>query len=700
MDRAHGMTYSGGEAHLHEYWEAYQKMVEEETRMLDEYLDEHEECSPRSYDEGEAEAEWLRAAGLGELTEPWKAGREVQPEEIGAACYRLSKIQTEAVKRRVRSLNHTVKQRFNQRTRAKKPDIRDVFKDVEVSSTGTRSRSATPDSLDSMTGETTENILPSTISNDTNNNNINVPNFVSIFNRPKFGEKETIRRLTSAPIIQPTNSPTTSTTTTITATATTTPSSSSSAAASSSALPLQEIFRKTGHNWSHRGDIASDTEGIQLTGFHRFGTIHWSMPVVMQKRSDSDPSEVSSTTITTTTTTTTTKTTTTAAAATTTVNYDDGAQVDLSNNESTLKKNNTGHNSVTRSHSSLYGLNRPIDNIITRPLNRTSSHGHLSFEQMWKANDVDNRYNNNNDDDDDGDDDMETWKNNEYDDKQKVEMMSQRDITRLQPLLWLELSAVFDKYNVPLVKRKPAKRRRKAGNLFGVSLSTLLLRDSQLTNDENNIPLVFQKLLNELSSRGIKEEGILRVGGNKQKVEALCCELEMDFYSKPKDIDKILKKTTCQDLSAVLKKLLRDLPQPLLTVELIDAFYQSHGVKNSNELSYSLNLLVLLLPVEHRCTLKVLLEFFNLIINHQNLNKMSIHNVAMIAAPSLFPPRYIHPFDRTDLTAQVNMAAVCCQVTQAMIINVDKLWHVPSNLICQLRRQSEEERFRKYKKKY
>lgn len=57
-----------------------------------------------------------------------------------------------------------------------------------------------------------------------------------------------------------------------------------------------------------------------------------------------------------------------------------------------------------------------------------------------------------------------------------------------------------------------------AGNLFGVSLSTLLLRDSQLTSEENNIPLVFQKILNELTKRGIKEEGILRVGGHKQKV--------------------------------------------------------------------------------------------------------------------------------------------------------------------------------------
>lgn len=57
-----------------------------------------------------------------------------------------------------------------------------------------------------------------------------------------------------------------------------------------------------------------------------------------------------------------------------------------------------------------------------------------------------------------------------------------------------------------------------AGNLFGVSLSTLLLRDSQLTSEENNIPLVFQKILNELTTRGVKEEGILRVGGHKQKV--------------------------------------------------------------------------------------------------------------------------------------------------------------------------------------
>ena len=214
--------------------------------------------------EGEEEAEWLQSAGLGELTEPWKAGREVQPEELGAAVRTLSKAQAEAVTRRVKSLNHTVKQRFNQRTRARKPDIRDVFKDVEVSSTGTRSRSATPDSLDSTPGETPVSASPPSpptvsgaidshqkyVPNEENKHilrystiflfhylySVNVPSFVSIFHRPPIEGKEIVRRLPSAPMTVPTPIPVE------------TPTSQ----------PIQEIFRRTGH-WSQRGDVASDS---------------------------------------------------------------------------------------------------------------------------------------------------------------------------------------------------------------------------------------------------------------------------------------------------------------------------------------------------------------------------------------------------------------------------------------------------------
>ena len=646
MERPQGSVYVGGDNHLLDYWEEYEKMMEE-TKLLDDYLEE--EC-PRNYDDGEEEAEWLRTAGLGQLTEAWKAGREVQPDELGAALRPLSRAQAEAVKRRVKSLNHTVKQRFNQRQRVRKPDIRDVFKDVEASSTGTRSRSATPDSLDSVAGTTPENASPPSPPAVTaiaeHHANANVPNFVSVFQRSSGESKETVRRTPSAP-------------------STTVQTAQTTQGLPQTSLPVQEIFRRAG-NWL-RGDVANDSEGIQLTGYHRLGTIHVSRPTI-QRRSGSDPSEV---------------------ANTTGLDNESIEKLNISK-DSTLRRNSGSHATVTRSHSSLYGLTRPADeSLITHPLNRTSSHGHLSFEDMCRANEVKQQSWN-----------ADTLVSDDIQNRLGVEMLSQRDLTRLQPLLWLELTAVFDRYNVPLKKRKPNKRRTKAGNLFGVSLSTLLLRDSQLTSEENNIPLVFQKLVNELTKRGVKEEGILRVGGHKQKVESICMQLETDFYYKPKEMDKLLKRMSCHDLSAVLKKLLRDLPQPLLTVELIDAFYQSHGVKSRQELSYSLNLLVLLLPIEHRCTLKALVTFLKLIVANQASNKMSIHNVAMIVAPSLFPPRYVHPRDRTDLTAQVNMAAICCQVTEALLSNADTLWYVPNDLINQLHRQSEEERYRKYKKKY
>ncbi|XP_011704306.1 PREDICTED: rho GTPase-activating protein 28-like [Wasmannia auropunctata] len=454
MDKGHGATYAGSDSHLLEYWEEYQKMIEE-TKMLDDYLDE--ECSPRSYDEGEEEAEWLHAAGLGQLTEAWKAGKEVQPEELGAVLRPLSRAQAEAVKRRVRSLNHTVKQRFNQRQRVRKPDIRDVFKDVEVSSTGTRSRSGTPDSLDSIRGATPENASPPSppIVEDAHQN-AGVPSFVSIFHRTSTEEKPTVRRTPSVPQTVLNSVP----------------------VPASTSAPVQEIFRRVG-NWS-RGDVANDSEGIQLTGYHRLGTIHIARPL---QRHNGDLNHVT--------------------------NLDAESVRKLAvPKESSLRRSSGNHATVTRSHSSLYGLTRPADgNLIARPLSRTSSHGHLSFEEMCKTNEAKSQ----------------VWPSDNLmtDDayaRQDVELLSQRDFTKLQPLLWLELTAIFDKYNIPLTRRKPNKRRRKTGNLFGVSLSTLLLRDSQLTSEENNIPLVFQKILNELTKRGVKEEGILRVGGHKQKV--------------------------------------------------------------------------------------------------------------------------------------------------------------------------------------
>jgi Rho GTPase-activating protein 18/28/40 len=101
-----------------------------------------------------------------------------------------------------------------------------------------------------------------------------------------------------------------------------------------------------------------------------------------------------------------------------------------------------------------------------------------------------------------------------------INSVPEGDLKRLQSILWLEIAAIFDKHHISLDRRKPFKRKRKEeGNVFGVSLNALVRRDQQVTGEDTSlVPLILQGIMNELISRGSKEEGILRVAGHKQKV--------------------------------------------------------------------------------------------------------------------------------------------------------------------------------------
>lgn len=160
-----------------------------------------------------------------------------------------------------------------------------------------------------------------------------------------------------------------------------------------------------------------------------------------------------------------------------------------------------------------------------------------------------------------------------------VATLTELELKNLQPLLWLELASLFDRHQVSLDKRKPFKRKRKEeGQVFGVSLNALIRRDQQVTGEDSSlVPLLLQGFLNELMLRGTKEEGILRVPGNKQKVELFYGELEQNFYAKHEKVQTILERAGVHDLSALLKRWLRELPLPLLANDLIHLFFQAHG---------------------------------------------------------------------------------------------------------------------------
>lgn len=81
------------------------------------------------------------------------------------------------------------------------------------------------------------------------------------------------------------------------------------------------------------------------------------------------------------------------------------------------------------------------------------------------------------------------------------------------------------------------------------------------------------------------------------------------------------------------------------------------------------------------------MSFLEAVIRNEKFNKMSLHNVAMIIAPSLFPPKYVQVLEKNDLNGQVKMAAVCCRLVELILQCGLDLWRVPIYLWHQLQQK-------------
>ncbi|VVD02471.1 unnamed protein product [Leptidea sinapis] len=261
-----------------------------------------------------------------------------------------------------------------------------------------------------------------------------------------------------------------------------------------------------------------------------------------------------------------------------------------------------------------------------------------------------------------------------------IESVGESQLKKLTPLLWLQLTALFDKYSLPFHKRKsPKKKRKEEGAVFGVALETLLRKDMILWEETwSSVPAILRTISSSLRTKTM-DEGLLRVPGNKHKL------IERHWYSDRSDVEAALARASGHDLAAVFKRLLRSLPQPPLTQELMRLFYQTYSLSGSTQ-GLALNLLVLLLPAEQRATLREVLRLVAAITEHSHANKMSDHNVAMIIAPALFPPSLLIK-SSDSLETQLATAANSCHVTEALMRWSDQLWKVPASLLAAAQRK-------------
>uniref|UniRef100_A0A8D0L2Z8 Rho GTPase activating protein 28 n=1 Tax=Sphenodon punctatus TaxID=8508 RepID=A0A8D0L2Z8_SPHPU len=252
--------------------------------------------------------------------------------------------------------------------------------------------------------------------------------------------------------------------------------------------------------------------------------------------------------------------------------------------------------------------------------------------------------------------------------------LSLEDMKKIRYLSLIELTAFYDALGIELKRNRTERVKGRENGLFGVPL-TLLLENDQKKVPGTKIPLIFQKLLLKLEETGLETEGILRVPGSASRVKTIHQEIESNFHDDTFDWDQVRN----NDAAGLLKMFIRELPNPLFTVEYLPAFIMLVKLQLQ-----ALHLLIMLLPDANRDTAKALLQFLKKVVANEAKNKMNLWNVSMIVAPNLF----IYKGKRAN-QEEMQTAATTAHIVRLLIRYQDILWTVPSFLISQVRKMNE-----------
>uniref|UniRef100_A0A8C4Z7U7 Rho GTPase activating protein 18 n=1 Tax=Gadus morhua TaxID=8049 RepID=A0A8C4Z7U7_GADMO len=261
--------------------------------------------------------------------------------------------------------------------------------------------------------------------------------------------------------------------------------------------------------------------------------------------------------------------------------------------------------------------------------------------------------------------------------------LSSLDMKKVRRLVLIEMTALFDTCGIDPKSHKAVKVKAKESGLFGVPLATLLDQD-QRRLPGTRVPLILQRLISHIEEEGLNTEGLLRIPGAATRVKSVCQDLESGFYEGVFPWQQLKQ----HDAASLLKKFIRDLPHPLLTVKYLNAFIAVDKLPTRKQQLHALNLLVLLLPETNRDTLKVLVEFFQRVIDRQAQNKMTLNNVSVVMAPNMF----MFKGYRSKVTGQqeISMATSTANIVRQLIRYQRLLWTIPKFILTQVRQQNTE----------
>ncbi|KAF9054366.1 hypothetical protein BJ165DRAFT_1438295 [Panaeolus papilionaceus] len=229
---------------------------------------------------------------------------------------------------------------------------------------------------------------------------------------------------------------------------------------------------------------------------------------------------------------------------------------------------------------------------------------------------------------------------------------------------------------------KGDKKNLKKKGVFRVPLELLVERagsDSLLgaTRATLRVPSFMDDVVSAMRQMDMSIEGIFRKNGNIRRMNDLVDAIDRDASA----VD--LTQENPVQLAVVLKKFLRDLPDPLMTSKLYKLLIATQALPSDEERLRLLRLLMIIMPKSHRDTTEVLFVFLKWVASFAHLDsetgsKMDLGNLSTVIAPNILRA--------PDNNAGETFKAV--HVVTTLLENQDEIFTVPDEFLAILHDQN------------
>jgi hypothetical protein len=192
--------------------------------------------------------------------------------------------------------------------------------------------------------------------------------------------------------------------------------------------------------------------------------------------------------------------------------------------------------------------------------------------------------------------------------------------------------------NIGKAFQKDGKKNVKKKGVFGVPLELIVERDGAESTDgvgsaTLRIPAIVDDIVATMKQMDLSVEGVFRKNGNIKKLGDLVEKIDRDGGAE-------LGNNNVVQIAALLKRYLRELPDPLLTHKLYRLWLVAAKIQDDEKRRHCLHLTCCLLPKCHRDCLEIVFCFLKWAasfhqVDDESGSKMDIKNLATVIAPNI-----------------------------------------------------------------